>query len=91
MDPINSAGPIKQTAVLLFYGWGYNFYRRENQLRADDLLIRTKVGGILAQARSHLSALEAVDPQLAQAYRVNAMRTAQRVHAPQDVLEVLAR
>ena len=39
----------------------------------------------------HLSALEAVDPQLAQAYRVNAMRTAQRVHAPQDVLEVLAR
>jgi hypothetical protein len=59
MDPINSAGPIKQTAVLLFYGWGYNFYRRENQLRADDLLIRTKVGGILAQARSHLGALEA--------------------------------
>ena len=39
----------------------------------------------------HLSALEAVDPQLAQAYRVNAMRTAQRVHAPEDVLEVLAR
>ena len=59
MDPINSAGPIKQTAVLLFYGWGYNFYRRENQLRADDLLIRTKVGGILAQARSHLGAMEA--------------------------------
>ena len=59
MDPINSAGPIKKTAVLLFYGWGYNFYRHENQLRADDLLIRSKVGGILAQARSHLGALEA--------------------------------
>jgi predicted short-subunit dehydrogenase-like oxidoreductase (DUF2520 family) len=39
----------------------------------------------------HLSALEAVDSQLAQAYRVNAIRTAQRVHAPQEVLEVLAR
>jgi len=34
---------------------------------------------------------EAVDPKRAQAYRVNAMRTAQRVHAPEDVLEVLAR
>lgn len=59
MDPINSAGPIKKTAVLLFYGWGYNFYRRENQLRADDLLIRTKAGGILAQSRTYLGALEA--------------------------------
>jgi hypothetical protein len=59
VDPINSAGPIKQTALLLFYGWGYNFYRRENQLRADDLLIRTKAGGIIAQARVHLGALEA--------------------------------
>ena len=39
----------------------------------------------------HLRALEAVDPQLAQAYRVNALRTAQRAHAPADVLEVLAR
>ena len=37
------------------------------------------------------SALAAVDPQLAQAYRVNALRTAQRAHAPDDVLEVLAR
>jgi hypothetical protein len=59
MDPINSAGPIKKTALLLFYGWGYNFYRRENQLRADDLLIRTKAGDIIAQARAHLGALEA--------------------------------
>jgi hypothetical protein len=58
MDPISSAGPIKQTALLLFYGWSYNFYRDENQLRADDLLIRSKVGGILAQARGHLKALE---------------------------------
>jgi hypothetical protein len=59
MDRVNSAGPIKQTALLLFYGWGYNFYRRENQLRADDLLIRAKAGGILAEARSHLGRLEA--------------------------------
>jgi predicted short-subunit dehydrogenase-like oxidoreductase (DUF2520 family) len=39
----------------------------------------------------HLRALHSVDPQLAQAYRVNAIRTAEKVHAPEDVLEVLAR
>jgi predicted short-subunit dehydrogenase-like oxidoreductase (DUF2520 family) len=39
----------------------------------------------------HLRALQSVDPQLAQAYRVNAIRTAEKVHAPADVLEVLAR
>jgi predicted short-subunit dehydrogenase-like oxidoreductase (DUF2520 family) len=37
----------------------------------------------------HLSALYAVDPQLADAYRVNALRTAERVHAPDEVLQVL--
>ena len=39
----------------------------------------------------HLNALQSVDPQLAQAYRVNALRTAEKVHAPDDVFEVLAR
>jgi predicted short-subunit dehydrogenase-like oxidoreductase (DUF2520 family) len=39
----------------------------------------------------HLRALQTVDPQLAQAYRVNAMRTAEKVHAPKEVFEVLAR
>ncbi|OBK33279.1 oxidoreductase [Mycobacterium sp. 1245111.1] len=39
----------------------------------------------------HLRALQSVDPHLAQAYRVNAIRTAEKVHAPEDVLEVLAR
>ncbi len=39
----------------------------------------------------HLDALRSVDPQLAQAYRANALRTAEKVHAPDDVLEVLAR
>ena len=58
MDRISAAGPIKQTAVLLFYGWGYNFYREENKLRADDQLIRNKVAGILADARGGLKALE---------------------------------
>jgi hypothetical protein len=53
------AGPLKQLAVNLFYGWGYNFYRLENQLRADDQLVRAKAGLILAQARSSLETAEA--------------------------------
>ena len=35
---------LEKIAVNLFYGWGYNFYRLENQLRADDLTVRAKVG-----------------------------------------------
>ncbi len=45
------ADPVSQVAVNLFYGWGYNFYRVENQLRADDLLVRHQVAGLLGDAR----------------------------------------
>jgi predicted short-subunit dehydrogenase-like oxidoreductase (DUF2520 family) len=39
----------------------------------------------------HLTALRSADPRWAEAYRVNALRTAQRAHAPDSVVEVLAR
>jgi hypothetical protein len=58
MDPGAVAGPIQQAATLLFYDWGYEFYRAPHRLRADDLLIRAKVSEILAAARARLSALE---------------------------------
>ena len=57
-NPIESAGAAKQLLSNLFYGWGYNFYRNENQLRADDLLIRAKVSEMLAAMRAHLAGLE---------------------------------
>lgn len=38
----------------------------------------------------HLQALAEVNPDLAQAYRSNSWRTAQRAHAPESVFEVLA-
>jgi hypothetical protein len=47
---------LDQIAINLFYGWGYNFYRLENQLRADDLLIREKAGFLLGQSRAMLEA-----------------------------------
>lgn len=59
-NPIDSAGVLKQTLSNLFYGWGYNFYRTENKLRADDLLIRSKLSDLLAEARAHIGALESI-------------------------------
>jgi predicted short-subunit dehydrogenase-like oxidoreductase (DUF2520 family) len=38
----------------------------------------------------HLRALAEVDPELAQAYRANSLRTAQRAHAPDEVFDALA-
>jgi hypothetical protein len=52
------AGPLEQIAINLFYGWGYNFYRKENQLRADDLLVRAKVGLLLGSARKSVETAE---------------------------------
>ena len=49
---------IDQVAVNLFHGWGYNFYRLENQLRADDLLVRGKVGWLLGLARGSVDVAE---------------------------------
>ena len=45
------AGLLRQIATNLFYGWGYNFYRVENQLRADDQLVRTKAASLLGTIR----------------------------------------
>ncbi len=45
------ADRLEQIAINLFHGWGYNFYRLENQLRADDLLVRSHVGVMLSSAR----------------------------------------
>jgi hypothetical protein len=49
-DGFYDAGALRQIATNLFYGWGYNFYRAENQLRADDQLIRSKAAWLLGQA-----------------------------------------
>ena len=54
-----AADPLEQVAINLFYGWGYNFYRLENQLRADGLLVRAKAGGLLGDARAVVDAAEA--------------------------------
>lgn len=46
--------PLWETFQMLLNGYGYNWYRTDNQARADDLLIRQKVGYFLGQAASKL-------------------------------------
>jgi hypothetical protein len=52
------AGPLKQLATNLFYGWGYDFYRKENQLRQDDQVIRAKADWLLGLSRAALAEAE---------------------------------
>lgn len=47
-----------QVALNLFRGYGYTFYRAENDLRADDQRIRRMVSDLLQQARKALSEAE---------------------------------
>lgn len=53
-----NAGTMEQVAINLFYGWGYNFYKLENHLRSDDLLVRSKVCGLLGALRASLETIE---------------------------------
>lgn len=64
----------------------------ENTLQRGQAALTGPVArGDVAAVTGHLAALERVDPDLADAYRVNALRTARRAHAPAAVVEVLAR
>ncbi len=45
--------------------------------------------GDAASVGKHLRALNETDPELAQAYRANSLRTAERAHAPEEVFDVL--
>ena len=51
--------PVYRTWVMLLNGYGYNWYRLDNQLRADDLLIRARASEHLGAAVSGLRRIEA--------------------------------
>jgi len=52
MSRFYEAGPIGEIGINLFHGYGYNFYRAENQLRADDQRVRELACSLLGQARA---------------------------------------
>jgi predicted short-subunit dehydrogenase-like oxidoreductase (DUF2520 family) len=62
----------------------------ENALQRGQAALTGPVArGDAAAVVAHVRALTEVDPQLAQAYRANSLRTAQRAHAPADVFAAL--
>jgi hypothetical protein len=55
----HEGSPVWETWVMLINGYGYNWYRADNQARADDLLVRQKAGYFLGLAASKLLEAEA--------------------------------
>jgi hypothetical protein len=58
MSRFYEVGPLGEIAINLFHGYGYNFYRLENQLRADDQRVRTLACTLLTKARAALDSAE---------------------------------
>ena len=58
MTGFYDVGAMGRIGLNLFHGYGYNFYREENQLRADDQKVRTLVSDLLGQAQKAVSAAE---------------------------------
>lgn len=54
-NPIDDAGALKALLINLYTGWGYNAYREENKERADDLLVRNGICGLLNDANTALT------------------------------------
>jgi hypothetical protein len=54
-------GAVRQAAITAFYGWGYDFYRRENQLRQDDQTVRANASGLLSEVRGAISEAETAE------------------------------
>ena len=50
---------LYKTWVMLLNGSGYNWYRKDNQLRADDLLVRERAGHFILEAAKKLQEQEA--------------------------------
>ena len=50
---------LYETWVMLLNGYGYNWYRVDNQLREDDLLVRQHAGHFLTEAATKMQRQEA--------------------------------
>lgn len=62
----------------------------ENTLQRGQAALTGPVArGDASAVAAHLKALNDLDPELAQAYCADSLRTAQRAHAPEEVLDVL--
>lgn len=51
-------GALRKVALNLFHGYGYTFYKRENELRQDDQRVRQLACSLLQRARTALGEAE---------------------------------
>jgi hypothetical protein len=75
---------LSKELELLMLGCGFNFYRVENQLRADDLLVRQKAGSFFGHTSARLE-------KLAEEYQhtVIPAPTRQQPYPPAELMERL--
>jgi hypothetical protein len=50
---------LLEAGELLLNGWGYNWYRRENLMRADDILLRNHAEQLLGEAEAAMQSAAA--------------------------------
>ncbi len=81
MSRFYDVGTLGQLGLNLYMGAGYNFYRAETQLRADDQKVRTLVSELLAGAQKAIVAAEG-------AYRRVHLPAPSRAHPFPDPLAV---
>jgi hypothetical protein len=74
---------VYQIGVMLINGYGYNWYRLDNQMRADDLIVRSRASDNLAGAVAHLRDLEG-------RYRRKFLPPPTREHPDPDLLHLAA-
>jgi hypothetical protein len=58
MTDFYDVGTLGQIGINLFNGYGYNFYRLENQLRSDDQKVRSLASQLLSRAQKAVSTAE---------------------------------
>jgi hypothetical protein len=58
MSNFQESNPFKRQLELLMLGYGYNFYDKKNQARADDLLVRQRATKAINEAAELVAKLE---------------------------------
>jgi hypothetical protein len=56
--PLEQPGDLRKLALNLFHGYGYTFYKLENELRQDDQRVRQLACSLLQRARGALGEAE---------------------------------
>lgn len=50
-NKISDASALRRFVGNLYQGWGYNAYSKKEQLRADDLIIRTQINALISELK----------------------------------------